>query len=269
MALSDTDRIDIVTEAPNGEIVLSIVAPEGWSDGQRMRDQLTEKLCTYLAYMHSEKFRGQFGGKTSSILVVTNDEPPAQVRQLLDATAEAAHVRIDVKQLPGIQIPPEPPARPPVVRRAPPSRKVARVSAPPRAASSKRVTQMAFGALGVLGGLGGAIYAYSQSSSIALAIYVFLITNYVVARGVADVITDPHKIRRIFYFALLPALSTGILYLAYQQWDKMWLAVLLGLIGGLILNGILAPLFFPRIHREEARDSMERMKASIDRHTKA
>jgi uncharacterized membrane protein YjjP (DUF1212 family) len=86
---------------------------------------------------------------------------------------------------------------------------------------------------------------------------------------VADVVTDPHKIRRVLYFALMPVACTGILYLAYQQWDRMWLAVVLGFVGGIILNGSLAPLLFPQIHREEEMDSMERVRAVAARHGRA
>ncbi len=265
MVLSDVNRIDIVSEDPSGEVVLSIVAPEPWTDTQRALDQLTDKLYAYLSYMHSDEFQAKFGDTPASIQLVTADEPPAPVKKLLDATAEAADIRIDIERMPSMRVEPEPVVRSPDVRPVVREQAVASAVSKSGALSSKRAVQTVFGALGVLGGLGGAIYAYSQSSSVALAIYVFLVANYVIARGVADVITDPYKIRRVFYFALMPALSTGLLYLAYRQWDKMWLAVVLGLLGGLILNGILAPLIFPRIHREEGEDSLERVKEAVQR----
>jgi hypothetical protein len=109
-------------------------------------------------------------------------------------------------------------------------------------------------------GVLAAIYTYRSSSSVALAIYVFLFANYIVSRGVADVITDRYKVRRILYFSLQPALSTGVLYVVYRLWGKMWLAVVLGIILGVFLHALLAPRFFPRIHVEEGMDSAQRMK---------
>ena len=267
MALSDTGSIDIVSESPSGEIVLTIVAPEPWSDVRRTRKELTDKLCTYLEYMHSDEFLERFPGKRASIQLATQDQPPQEVRQLLDATAEAAGIRIDIQHSPWMRVASEPaPERPDTTVRLRDQAVAVPLSAPSSGVSSKRVVQSIFGILGVVIGLGGAIYTFTRSSSFALAIFVFFLANYVVARGVADVITDPHKIRRVLYFALMPAACTGILYVTFQWWGRMWLAVVLGFLGGIILNAILAPLLFPRIHQEEEMDSMERVKAVVERH---
>jgi hypothetical protein len=268
MVLSDVNRIDIVSEDPSGEVVLSIVAPEPWTDTQRALEQLTDKLYAYLTYMHSDDFQAKFGEASASIQLVAADEPPQQVKKLLDATAKAAKIRIGIERVPSMRMESESVVRAPNAKPVVREQQVASAVLKSGALSSKRAVQTVFGALGVLGGLGGAIYAFSRSSSFALAIYVFVVVNYVIARGVADAVTDPYKIRRLLYFALMPALSTGLLYLAYRQWDKMWLAVVLGLAGGLVLNGILAPIIFPRIHREEGEDSLERVKEAIERRAK-
>ncbi len=40
----------------------------------------------------------------------------------------------------------------------------------------------------------------------------------------------------------------------------MWLAVILGLVLGGILNGVAGAVLFPRVYREEQEDTQRRMK---------
>lgn len=102
MVLSDPNRIDIVSQTPSGEIVLSIVAPEPWSDTEGLLNQLTDKLCTYLAFMNSREYKTRFGDTLASIQLCTAEEPPEEVKKLIEATSAAANVRIDVERIPGI-----------------------------------------------------------------------------------------------------------------------------------------------------------------------
>jgi hypothetical protein len=252
MALSDADRIDVVARGPSGEIVLGIVATEPWGDGEREAEQLTGKLSTYLSFIRGEAFRAEYGSAPASVRLMTVEQPPELVRKLIDATSAAFGVEIKVEHLPAIAAVAESEDTGLAVTSGGPG-------APSAAARVRRIRNV-FGVLAVLAGVLAAIYAYRLSSSVALAIYVFLFTNYIVSRGVADVITDPHKIRRVLYFSLQPALSTGVLYLVYRLWGRMWLAVVLGIVLGVILHALLAPRFFPRIHVEEGLDSAQRMK---------
>jgi hypothetical protein len=115
-----------------------------------------------------------------------------------------------------------------------------------------------FSLLGLLAGIGAGVFAYVETESIALPIFVFLMVNMFVARGLGDVVTDDHKLRRVVYFGLLPALCTGVLYLAYQWWELMWLAAIIGLFVGIVLWNLVVMLLFPAIHREELRDNEQR-----------
>ena len=117
-----------------------------------------------------------------------------------------------------------------------------------------------FNLLAWVAALPAAVLAYQWMSSWALAIFVFLMVLHVVARGVADVITDPDKVQRALFFGLYPALCSVVVYFTYQWWDRMWLAVILGLFVGSFLNGLAGSLLFPRVFEEEQKDTQERMK---------
>jgi hypothetical protein len=252
MALSDLDRIDVVARSPSGEVVLGIVATESWGDGERGAEQLTGKLYTYLSFIKGEEFRAKFGSAPASVRLMTVEQPPELIRKLIDATSAAFDVDIAVEHVPAIGAVAE-------GYEAGSAVKSTRLGGRSAGAGVRRIRSV-FGVLAFFAGVLAAIYAYSLSSSIALAIYVFLFANYIVSRGVADVITDPYKVRRVLYFSLQPALSTGVLYLVYRLWGKMWLAVVLGIILGVFLHALLAPRLFPRIHVEEGLDSAQRMK---------
>jgi hypothetical protein len=113
--------------------------------------------------------------------------------------------------------------------------------------------------LAVAAAIGGGILSYTIESSIWLSLFVAALVLQIVGRGIPDVITDPDKPRRALYFLLGPALATGILVATFELWGRWWLAALLGLGGGAVLNAILAPRLFPRVHREEALDSIRRL----------
>jgi hypothetical protein len=107
--------------------------------------------------------------------------------------------------------------------------------------------------------IGGGVLSYAIESSIWLSLFAGVVVLQLVGRGIPDLITDPDKPRRALYFLLGPALATGILALTYGLWGRWWLSVLLGTVGALPLNAILAPRLFPRIHGEETLDSIRRL----------
>jgi hypothetical protein len=123
-----------------------------------------------------------------------------------------------------------------------------------------RHVQARFAVIAVLAAIGAAVSAYLVTSSWALPIFVFLMTLYLVARGVPDVITDPQKLKRALYFLAMPAVAAGVLALAYWWWDRWWLAVLLGFVVGVPLGVAAAVLGFPRIAEEEIADDEERAR---------
>lgn len=133
--------------------------------------------------------------------------------------------------------------------------------APPRrtdVSSGTKAVRAVFGFLGLVVAIAAAIYAYNREESVWLAVFVGLLALQLISRGMADVITDSKKVRRALYFLLSPAAAAASFYVAYQAWEKWWLAFVLGLVGAWIANMILGPLLFPAIHREEKEDTAER-----------
>lgn len=129
------------------------------------------------------------------------------------------------------------------------------------ASERTRKVHAVFGFVALVVGVGAGIYAYSLEKSVWLGVFVTLLAMQVVGRGVADVVTDDKKVRRALYFAIQPAACSAAFYFSYQAWDKYWLAFLVGAFGGAALTGILAPMLFPGIHREESEDTRQRMHA--------
>lgn len=275
MTLFETDKIDIVAEEPDGTVVLGIVAAEGWRNDRAEREQLARKLTTYISYLHTPEYRKRFGSKDATIYLVTDTEPPPEITGLLQATEDASGVPIRVQNLGAgtdAGTPEEPrglpkdvSAEPVAPRRPAPQRPAGQSAAPVTRSARLQKVRARFALLALPLAVLAGVVAWERSGSIALGLFVFVMANYIVSRGVADVVTDAHKVRRALYFLLAPSLSTIVLVLAWWQWQIVWLAVVLGFFGGLVFHGLLAPRLFPGIHQEEAQDSAERMKEAFMR----
>lgn len=131
--------------------------------------------------------------------------------------------------------------------------------APDRSERTKRV-HAAFGFVGLLVAIAAAIFAYNETSSIALPIFVFIFVQAYIGRGLGDVATDPEKGKRFVYFTLQPVAAFGVLYLTYQWWGLMWLAAILGGVIGGALWALAGAVFFPKIQQEETEDTERRSK---------
>jgi hypothetical protein len=118
--------------------------------------------------------------------------------------------------------------------------------------------QGVFGVIGLVAAIAGGWYAWTQSHSIWLVAYVAFLTMWVIARGFADIVTDPQKVKRAIFFLLGPALSVGTTYLTYQLWGLMWLSTLLGFFIALPIGMAITRAMFPRIALEEDRDTEAR-----------
>ena len=116
-----------------------------------------------------------------------------------------------------------------------------------------------FGFVALVAALAGALYAYSVEGSIWLSLFVAVLALHLAGRAIPDLITDPQKVRRALYFLLFPSLATVVLVASYVSWHMWWLSSLLGLVGGAIVNELLAPKLFPEIHAEEMLDSQTRL----------
>jgi hypothetical protein len=117
-----------------------------------------------------------------------------------------------------------------------------------------------FSIIGFAAAIGAGIYAYHRIDSWAVAIFTYLWTQFIVARAVPDLITDPNKIRRFIFFALHPAIAVGLLYITYRWWETWWLSALIGYLGGIFLARLIGGIILPQVAIEEARDDQERMK---------
>jgi hypothetical protein len=117
-----------------------------------------------------------------------------------------------------------------------------------------------FGVIGLVVGLAGAAAAVVLTGSWFLGAFVLLLALSYIGRGAGDLVTDPNKVQRFVYFTLQPALCVGLLVVAYQLWERMWLATLLGYLVGSLLWVIVATLAFPKVTTEEAADTDERRR---------
>ncbi len=117
-----------------------------------------------------------------------------------------------------------------------------------------------FSIIGFLSAIGAGIFAYTRIGSWALAIFTYLLVQFIVARAIPDLITDPNKTKRIIFFALHPIIAVGLLYITYQWWEMWWLSALIGYLIGIFLARIIGGIIFPRVAVEESRDDHDRMK---------
>ncbi len=110
---------------------------------------------------------------------------------------------------------------------------------------------------GIAAGVGGAAYAYYRSSSIWLSIFVLAMVSQFVAGALPKILYHAHRIRRVLFALLLPVGGAAILYLTYNLWHMMWLSVILGLVGGLIISMLAgATLFSAVVGEDQVREKL-------------
>lgn len=136
----------------------------------------------------------------------------------------------------------------------------------PREGVSERTKTMRnwFALLGMAAGAGAGWYATSRDDvdSTWLAVFIGLLVFNFISRALADVLSEPKKLRRLFYFALTPALASLSFYYTYQWWETWWLSFLLGFVFGGTLTSVVGSVLVPAIHREETADTRGRWKLS-------
>ena len=115
-----------------------------------------------------------------------------------------------------------------------------------------------FGGVGFIAGLAAAIYGYTLLPSLALALFVFAMVSYLVGRALPDLIAETRKVQRAVYFTLLPLFGTVTLYASYLLWESMWLAAILGFVGGGLVQTLLGWALFPKVRKEEAAEDLDR-----------
>jgi hypothetical protein len=134
-----------------------------------------------------------------------------------------------------------------------------------RASSGAKAVKAVFVVVGLVGAIIAGFYTYTTTSDWALVIYAFLIVSYLVGRGLGDILTEPHKVKRTIFFAIPALTATGVLYVTHAWWGMWWLAVLLGLVvGAVLIGGVLSTILFPGIAQEEAEDTAARTRRQFD-----
>jgi hypothetical protein len=96
--LSETNRIDIIAQSPEGEIILVITAAEDWSDEHAL-ELLSDKIDTYVSFIKDPQFQDEYGSATAYIELVAMHEPTSQVQELLDAASAATGIRIGIRKM--------------------------------------------------------------------------------------------------------------------------------------------------------------------------
>jgi hypothetical protein len=105
---------------------------------------------------------------------------------------------------------------------------------------------------GLMLGIGGGLYAYWRTSSFWLGVFVFLVVYWFVAGSVRKIIFEFRSIHRMLLYPLWPAVATAILYLFYQQWQVLWLAVILGLVGGVFVERFIDARISALVAKDES-----------------
>lgn len=97
--MSETNRIDAVLKSPEGEIVLMISEHRDWRIYSEMREQLRQKISTYIKFINSDRYRGRFGMTTAKIILMTNSEPTNEIKQDLIRYEQARGIKIEYRTM--------------------------------------------------------------------------------------------------------------------------------------------------------------------------
>ena len=92
-----------------------------------------------------------------------------------------------------------------------------------------------------LAGVAAAVGSYLWFPSVWLALFVGLMAAYTVA-GLADAAAGRQRVRRALHVVALAAGGAATVYATYQLSGRLWLAVLLGLVGGAVVQAVVDAL---------------------------
>jgi len=101
--------------------------------------------------------------------------------------------------------------------------------------------------------LATAALTYWKTDSFWLALFGFVMVSRFVIGSVPKIIHHSRRLSRALFYLLLPGGGTLVLYLVYRWSEVMWLAVILGLAGGVVFSMLVGLLFFRHILGEEAQ----------------
>ncbi len=95
-----------------------------------------------------------------------------------------------------------------------------------------------------LAGVAAAVGSYLWFPSGWLALFVGLMVAYTLV-GLANAAAGPQPVRRAVHVVALPAGGAATVYAIYQLSGREWLAVLLGLVAGAVVQAIVEALLHP------------------------
>jgi hypothetical protein len=109
---------------------------------------------------------------------------------------------------------------------------------PPHVAHARfpRTLHVVLWVAAAVAGVAAARYAYSLDSSFWLALFVFLVVSNPIARAAA-LTEGSRRLVRAGLIAVFPVVAVAICAVVSLLSGPMWLAVVLGLAGGLIVQG--------------------------------
>jgi translation elongation factor EF-1beta len=93
--MSEPNRIDAILKSPQGEIVLMISEHRDWKIQSEMKEQLRQKISTYVKYIRSDEYKKQFGILNVKILLMTNVEPTENIKQDIQRYEQATGIKIE------------------------------------------------------------------------------------------------------------------------------------------------------------------------------
>jgi hypothetical protein len=114
-----------------------------------------------------------------------------------------------------------------------------------------RSVEKLLGPTAIVLGLAGGAYAYWLGSSIWLGAFVFLMVLRFIGGSLPKIIHHPRRVHRTLFYLLWPGGGSGVLYLVYQWTHMMWLAAILGVVGGLVISIFVGLMFFKDVAQED------------------
>lgn len=93
MTVSDPDRIDVVL-SKDGRIILAMFVHGPWDTTPNLREDLRRKILAYVGFIRSDDYRRQHGDAEAAILVLSRDDPTAEIRTFVANASKATGIEI-------------------------------------------------------------------------------------------------------------------------------------------------------------------------------
>ena len=96
MTIADADRIDIIAEDEEGEMLLVMVAVRDWSQEKDMLRQLSDKIHAYVSYARGSDYRKSYGDRPAKMRLITYYEPTDEVVALVEKASARVQIPIEI-----------------------------------------------------------------------------------------------------------------------------------------------------------------------------